>query len=92
MITYEAIRTIARKDNEEYPGTASFEIFEVDDEAAKQFAQASVQAYAVPIMSGLLPLDHALMAATLAGMRMGLLIAQELSEKTPDELPKEWTA
>lgn len=92
MITYEAIRVIARKDNETHPDNFGFEDLEVENDAAIQFAKTSVQAYTPRLMDGSMSLEHALIYSCLAGLRMGLLIALELHEQAPDAVPEEWTA
>ncbi len=91
MIDYEAIRTIARKDNEEYPDKMSFDDFEVENEAAVQFSKSAVQAYVPHLMKGKMSLEEALVYSCLAGLRMGMLIARELSETPPDVVPEEWS-
>jgi hypothetical protein len=92
MITYEAIRAIACKDNEEYPDNSGLEGFEVEDDAAVQFAQGATNAYAPRLLSGEMGIEQALTYSCLVGIRMGLLIARELNQQAPDVVPQEWSA
>jgi hypothetical protein len=92
MITYEAIRAIARKDNEEYPDNFGLEVFGVESAAAVEFSRSATSAFAPHLMSGDMSIEHALSYSCLAGMRMGLLIARELAEQAPYAIPEEWSA
>lgn len=92
MITYEAIRAIARKDNEEYPDNFGLEVFGVESAAAVEFSRSATSAYAPHLMSGEMSIEHALSYSCLAGIRMGLMIARELAEQAPDTIPEEWAS
>lgn len=92
MITYEAIRAIARKDNEEYPDSFGLEVFGVESAAAVEFSRSATSAYAPHLMSGEMSIEHALTCSCLAGIRMGLMIARELAEQAQDTIPEEWAS
>lgn len=92
MITYEAIRAIARKDNEEYPDNFGLEVFGVESAAAVEFSRSATSAYAPHLMSGEMSIADALAYSCLAGIRMGLMIARELAEQAPDTIPEEWAS
>ena len=90
MIGYDEIREIARRDNEANPDNTDLEEFGVSTEAGVQFGHACVEAYA-PLLALGAPVEMALQAAVIGGLRMGLLIAREQNVTVPDTVPGEWS-